>query len=187
MACTGWRPTVAVSSESTDRFIANLAHGGGRQSGGQVETADGSRFTSFSVGDDPQTNRVNVLYEDRGGRLWAGTDGGLFFLEDSSNPAVFRPVQLDVPSRPDRAVQVWAIVGDRDGGLWIGTSWGLVRRLSDGRMIHSAVQPAQGADHVRALLIDREERVWIGHDTGVIVLRPERRSTERFEPHCSLS
>ena len=40
-------------------------------------------------------------------------------------------------------------------------------------MIHSAVQPAQGADHVRALLIDREERVWIGHDTGVIVLLPE--------------
>ena len=40
-------------------------------------------------------------------------------------------------------------------------------------MIHSAVQPAQGADHVRTLLIDHEKRVWIGHDTGVIVLRPE--------------
>ena len=151
----------------------NLAHGAGRQSSAEVEAANGSRFTSFAVGDEPQTNRVNVLYEDRDGRLWAGTDGGLFLLEDSSSPAVFRPIKLGVPSQPDRAVQVWAIVADREGGLWIGTSWGLVRRLRDGRMIHSAVQPAQGADHVRALLIDREERVWIGHDTGVMVLRPE--------------
>ena len=45
-------------------------------------------------------------------------------------------------------------------------------------MIHIAVQPAQGADHVRALLIDRDERVWIGHDTGLIVL-PSRRRTDR--------
>ena len=151
----------------------NLAHDAGRPRGRQVEAANGSRFAGFAVGDDPQTSRVNVLYEDRGGRLWAGTDGGLFFLEDSKDRVVSRPVQLDVPSRPDRALQIWAIVEDREGGLWIGTSWGLVRRLNDGRMIHSAVQPAQGADHVRALLIDREQRVWIGHETGVIVLRPE--------------
>ena len=144
-----WVATNGGGVQRINRSVhPNLAHGAGRQRGGQVEAANGSRFTSFSVGDEPQTNRVNVLYEDRDGRLWAGTDGGLFFLEDSSNPAVFRPVQLGVPSQPDRAVQVWAIVEDREGGLWIGTSWGLVRRLSDGRMIHSAVQPAQGADHV---------------------------------------
>ena len=43
------------------------------------------RLTGFSVGEAPEANRVNVLYEDRSGRLWAGTDGGLFFLEESSN------------------------------------------------------------------------------------------------------
>jgi streptogramin lyase/anti-sigma regulatory factor (Ser/Thr protein kinase) len=30
----------------------------------------------------------------------------------------------------------------------------------------------QGVDHVRALLVDREDRVWIGHDIGLIVARP---------------
>jgi signal transduction histidine kinase/ligand-binding sensor domain-containing protein len=150
----------------------HVAHGARHQSSRQGQAPQGSRFMNFSVGDDPQTNRVNVLYEDRSGRLWAGTDGGLFVLEDNTNGVVFRPVPLDLPSRPDRAVQIWAIVDDRQGSLWIGTSWGLVRRMSDGRMFHSAVQPAQGADHVRALLVDREQRVWIGHDTRLIVLRP---------------
>ena len=89
VACTGWRPTVAVSSESTDRVIPISRTARERQSSGDVEAANGSRFASFSVGDEPQTNRVNVLYEDRGGRLWAGTDGGLFFLEDSANPTAF--------------------------------------------------------------------------------------------------
>src|SRR5947209_14890383 len=32
-------------------------------------------FTVYPVGDEPTTNRVNVLYEDHAGQLWAGTDG----------------------------------------------------------------------------------------------------------------
>src|SRR5262249_28280731 len=38
-------------------------------------------FHPFPVGDQPATNRVNSLYEDRSGRLWAGTDAGLFSLD----------------------------------------------------------------------------------------------------------
>jgi ligand-binding sensor domain-containing protein len=138
---------------------------------GQGEAASVSRFTAFPVGDDLQTNRVNVLYEDRAGHLWAGTDGGLFHLADSTGKAVFRRVMLNLPEAPDRAIQVWAFAEDRQGSLWIGTSGGLLRRLPDGRVIHSDVQPAHGVDHVRSLLIDREDRVWIGNDTGLIVFR----------------
>ena len=82
-----WVATNGGGVQRINRSVhPNLAHSGGGQRGGQVETANGSRFTDFSVGDVPETNRVNVLYEDRGGRLWAGTDGGLFFLEDSVEP-----------------------------------------------------------------------------------------------------
>jgi len=136
-----------------------------------AEGARSSRFTAFRVGDNPQTNRVNALHEDRAGRLWAGTDGGLFCFDEGVDPAAFRRVELGLPGRPDAAVQVWAFAEGREGHLFIGTSWGLADRLPDGRTIHTAVQPAQGNDQIRALLVDRDDRLWIGHETGLIVLR----------------
>ena len=168
---TSWRPTAAESTVHPP--IRHRVTG--RPTVGQQRRLDQRfSFTAFPVGDDPQTNRVNVLYEDRRGRLWAGTDGGLFSLDPST---AFGRVKLDMPSRPDRAVQIWALAEDHEGTLWMGTSWGLVRRSPDGRTLQIAVQPAQGADHVRALLFDRDQRIWIGHDTGLIVYRPGR--TER--------
>src|SRR5262245_41702228 len=134
--------------------------------------ANGSRFVAFPVGSDLQTNRVNVLFEAHDGRLWAGTDGGLFVLENDERPTPLRQVDLALAARPDRAVQIWCIVGDGTGGLWIGTSWGLLRRLHDGRTLHINVQPAQGTDHVRSLLVDRNILLWFGHDTGLIVYSP---------------
>ncbi len=161
---------VATNGGGVYRYTP-LVHGPGA---GDDESAQvgASRFAAFPVGDDLQTNRVNALYEDRRGRLWAGTDGGLFKLDEGTRPPAFRRVTIGVPASPDRSLQIWAFAGDTAGGLWIGTSHGLLRRHSDGRVIHSAVQPARGLDNVRALLFDREGRLWIGHDGGVIVARP---------------
>ena len=136
-------------------------------------TTDQRLFTIYPVGDEPQTNRVNVLYEDRAGRLWAGTDGGLFRLDEKSGQ--FRRVELGLPSRPDRSVGVGAFAEDREGSLWIGTGWGLVRRWPDGRMNHYAVQPSPVGNAVRALLLDREGRLWVGTgNAGLIVLNPDQ-------------
>ena len=132
-------------------------------------SAAAPRFTRFRVGEDRQTNRVNVLHEDFSGRLWAGTDGGVFVLDERMDPWTFQRAPIDLPGSPDRALQVWAFADDRSGTLWIGTSSGLVRRSRDGRIVHMAVKKAQGTDNVRALLIDRERRLWIGHDAGLFV------------------
>ena len=139
----------------------------------RTATRDASRFTVFTVGDEAQTNRVNAIYEDRASRLWAGTDAGLFVLTHTNREEKFERIELGLPGRPDRAVHVWAFAEDRQGSLWIGTSWGLVRRLPDGRLVHHAIQPAAGADQVRALLFDDDERLWIGHATGLVVLTPK--------------
>src|SRR6266498_3685738 len=50
------------------------SRGGGR--GGEI-----SRFTVYPVGDEPMSNRVEVLHEDHNGQIWAGTDAGLFRLD----------------------------------------------------------------------------------------------------------
>ena len=60
-----------------------------------------------------------TLYEDRRGRLWAGTATGLCrFATDR-----FVPLPLTVPGRPT----VNSIVEDQDANLWLGVSSGVVR------------------------------------------------------------
>ena len=100
------------------------------------------------------------------GQIWAGTDGGLFRLSEQSGKAVLERVALNVPSRRDRALQIWAFAEDSNGSLWIGTSLGLARRRNDGRTAHYSIQRLRGFDYVWALRADGRNRLWIGHDTG---------------------
>jgi ligand-binding sensor domain-containing protein/signal transduction histidine kinase len=130
-------------------------------------------FTVYPVGDSKASNRINVLYEDRAGRLWAGSDGGLFVMNAGQGEKAFIPVELGITAHPDRLAQVWAILEDSEGSLWIGTKYGLVRRLPDGRMLQYRLRPsAENTDVVYALLIDREKRFWLGHQAGLLVCKP---------------
>jgi PAS domain S-box-containing protein len=146
----------------------NLLNSPPPESGGHTQ----SRFTAYPVGDRPTTNRVRVLHRDRAGRLWAGTEGGLFLLEERKSEARFRHVELGLASPPDHLVQVWALLEDREGSLWMGTSVGLVRPLPDGRVFHYSVDSSSGNQLVRSLLEDREGRIWLNQQMGLLVFKP---------------
>jgi PAS domain S-box-containing protein len=139
-----------------------------------ADDSDKPRFTPYTVGDSAAASRVNTLYKDRAGNLWAGTDGGLFRLAATDAEGTFRRVEIGLLSHPDELVQVWAILEDREGSLWVGTKFGLMRRTPDGRVMHYAVRPSASSDHVLALLEDREARLWLGHESGLIIFKPCR-------------
>ena len=131
-------------------------------------------FTAFPVGDKPTSNRVNFLYEDREARVWAGTDGGLFRLEETSGQVIFRRVSLNL-GELESVLIVRALVEDTEGSLWVSTQGlGLVRRLPDGRTVRYKIQPSSG-DLVESLLFDPEGRLWIAHrgGAGLVVFKPE--------------
>jgi ligand-binding sensor domain-containing protein len=73
-----------------------------------------SRFTVYPVGDEPAASRVGILYEDGAGQLWAGTDGGLFRMDERSGESTFRRVALNQPE-PDQITVVRALVEDHEG------------------------------------------------------------------------
>jgi ligand-binding sensor domain-containing protein/signal transduction histidine kinase len=145
----------------------------------QVRDAVGSgaksRFAVWSIGREPASNRVNVVYRDRTGRLWIGTDGGLFDAERDDPRPTFRRVSLNIASHPDRLLQVWSLFEDpHDGSLWIGTSAGLIR-ARDGRVILHHIRPSRGSDNVWALMIEPDGRLWIGHDAGLFTVASKER------------
>src|SRR5437667_422018 len=53
-------------------------------------------FTAYRVGDERTSNLVNILFEDHAGQVWAGTDGGLFRLDETSGQPSFRRVSLNL-------------------------------------------------------------------------------------------
>jgi PAS domain S-box-containing protein len=137
-----------------------------------------SRFTVFPISNEPVTNRVNVLYRDAAGMLWAGTDGGLFRLNERASTKAFEPITLGIPSHSEIQVQVWSIAEDRARNLWIGTKFGLVRRRPDGLMTHYAIQPTSDNDLVAALLFDSHNTLWLGHRAGLIAFDPAAASSD---------
>ena len=131
------------------------------------------RFKVYSVSSEPVTNRVNVLYRDPRGTLWAGTDGGLFRLNESAGGQRFEPMALGIPDRADIQAQIWALVEDRSGTLWIGTKFGLIRRVPGGEMIHYPVHPSPDDDRVASLVVDSSTGIWIGHRAGLFHFNPD--------------
>lgn len=130
-------------------------------------------FTNYSIGDDKGSNSIITLLEDRSGRLWVGTQGGLYLKtgRDPSHP--FQRVSVGHPAKPDNLFEVATLLEDDEGSLWIGSFYGLARRLPDGRFIHYSVFPGEGLDSIRAMGKDEKGRLWIGHQAGLMIYQPE--------------
>lgn len=134
-------------------------------------------FVAYRVSDDPLSNRVDTLYEDRNGQIWVGTDGGLFRLISEGEDVRFERFELEPEPEQNRLIEIWQLVEDAEGSLWIATSRGVYRRLPDGRLIHYSIHPTEGTDYVWALLIGESGRLWAGSRTGLMIIKPEPASS----------
>lgn len=148
-----------------------------------------ARFVPDRRADEPAFRRVPLgsdrpeamfsLYEDRAGRLWAGGDGHLYSIGFGKDGPTVTEVRL-----PARTGPILSFAETLDGSLWIGSKQGLLRRLSNDRVISHPVLPHHGEDPVSDLGVDREGRLWIVHALHVFALmpRPENGAPEGPKP-----
>ncbi len=128
-------------------------------------------------------NQVLALFEDRSGRIWAGTDDGLNLIDPASDKIrVFRH-ERDNPSSLSSDV-VRAIHESADGSIWIGTHGGLnhLAELGPGPAHFERILKQDGLPDatVYAILEDSSRRLWISSNRGIATLDPSTRAIHSF-------
>ena len=147
-----------------------------------------SRFLMQQGGIGKDLNRINFIYHDTKGKLWIGTDGGLF-----SRPKKELTVGNHL-NRGDRnqylkGDSVRSIVEDREGNLFVGTNEG-VAKLPKGASLNrfnafaGTPQLANGRPApITSLALDEMGRLWAGTAaSGLYLLNPTTQIFEPFRP-----
>ena len=122
----------------------------------------GSRQPLFSIVEPAKSSAplaVSALLEDVTGRVWVGTLGGLYRLEDKGREPVLVRVEPDMP------VEVLSLAPHPEGALWVGTNVGLFLVYGDGRAERYTTREGLPGDFVTTLLSD-DERLWVGTTRG---------------------
>lgn len=136
-------------------------------------------FHSYTEGESAgslKSNRISALLEDRAGRFWVGTYGGLHLYQpDQDNFLHYAKRQDDVQSLSSDIII--CLHEDRRGTLWIGTPNGLNRAIrdSDGRLTFQCFQEQNGLpnNYIHAILEDHNGYLWISTNKGISKFDPE--------------
>jgi ligand-binding sensor domain-containing protein/signal transduction histidine kinase len=136
------------------------------------KSSGNQRFRVYRVGNDDRASFVNALLEDRLGRVWCGTDAGLFRLERQAGQTepVFSSANLGMPKEAWDDQVVSELLQDSRGDLWIGTGSGLYRQRAKGGVERYTQQDGLPHNFITALLQDQEHRIWAGTNEGLCKL-----------------
>jgi ligand-binding sensor domain-containing protein len=161
-------PQVNGLLESGDGTYWVATNGGGVCSITPAQRApadSSSRFKVYSLGNNPASNIVNLLCEDQKGRIWAGTDRGLFYFDETKDQ--FTAVISD-------AVDIYSLMADHHGELRIGVGNQLWRRSPDGQLTRYSFRVARNPGRIFSLLEDDKGKLWVGSwFAGLIELEPK--------------
>jgi diguanylate cyclase (GGDEF)-like protein len=140
--------------------------------GGGLVRLRGGVFSGFDTSSGLSHNRVRSIYQDRRGRLWVGTDGGLSRFEGDrfSSPLGLNP----------RPFAVLAIA-ETASALWFGTDGDGLLRLTDALETYGR-KDGLPSDAVRSLHVGRDGTLWIGTRGGGLARYRDGRFTSQPLP-----
>ncbi len=127
-------------------------------------------FDHITTEDGLSQSDINSIYQDREGFMWFGTHDGLNKY-DGYNFSVFKP-DKDQPGNISSNL-IFAITGDNDGNLWIGTTGSGLNFFdrSSGKFTNykheKGNKQSLSNDYVNSLYIDKKNRLWIGTIKGL--------------------
>ncbi len=132
---------------------------------GGLSCWQGGKLHTFTVRDGLPSDSINALAEDSDGRLWVGTQAGLVVWDAGRQTSI---TGADIFS----GKPVTTIFRDRAGTMWVGATGagifaydrGTFRQLRDPALDNLLLDP-------HCLLVDRENRIWIGVGDAFVLCR----------------
>ena len=129
---------------------------------------------------------LECVFADSRGRMWVGTDGGLFLYQADTH--TFRRFRHN-PSQKGSLINddVKVLAEDRSGQIWVGTTQGLcVMRPDEGDFVAyrdmDADNKVLGEMAINAIVPDADGKLWIGTMEGLHVLDPKTMRVRKFLP-----
>ena len=121
-----------------------------------------------------KTAEILALLEDRNGKLWCGTDAGLYAIEDTaSRTSELVEVRAGLPGVSWGDSEVSTLAEDAEGGLWIGAVDGnLYRRQPAGQIARYTSFETGIQETVMHLLVDRSGLIWVGRGNSLYRSKP---------------
>ncbi len=110
---------------------------------------------------------VSSISEDRNGLLWIGTENSGASRWNSRSWSLGHRIPTWLPD----VSMINAFAETDEGGLWLGTSVGLLRMGKDGLVTRVAEDQPPGNKVVMSLLTDRSGQLWIGTMNSGLYLR----------------
>ena len=116
---------------------------------------------SWHVADGlPQDNVVSIA-QTPDGYLWLGTEEGLVRFDG------LRFTVFDKSNTPEmKSTDIYALLVDRAGNLWIGTGGGGVLRMTGGKFVAFTTQNGLSNNSVLSLCEGQDHAIWIGTEGG---------------------
>ncbi len=147
-----------------------------------ISTTGGSyRFDLNQVAKpDPLKPRINAefvtggrgqFFEDRAGNIYL-TTGTFARLVKKDGKYDLEPIPLNLPPRPNVTLVIADMGETNDGSLWLNSSWGLIRRLPDSRLVFYPTETNFSSGNA-SMMVDKSGRIWLSVLNRLIVLKPE--------------
>ncbi|MFL6658672.1 MAG: diguanylate cyclase [Massilia sp.] len=153
-------PTLVSMLQDSQGFVWLGALGGG------LYRYDGGRVLKFVNDPNDETSlpaeRVNALFEDKAGRIWAGTAHGLARF----NPETNNFTRYVSSPKPGKHQVIRKIASDGLDGIWLGT-WGGLQHFdpATGKFVvyksDKAIPDSITSDSVEAMALDSKRGLWV--------------------------
>jgi ligand-binding sensor domain-containing protein len=171
------KPIKTHGSKQSDNIRCGLQDKAGNlwfgTTGDGVYRYDGKLFSNYTTKEGLSSNAVWSVIEDKTGNIWFGTDAGLSSYDGKSFTSV--PITSNNNFYPNNSLnsnassknQVWSILQDKSGIIWLGTEEGIYcfngktfsRFLDNPGVINKSGLTLKS---IQCMLEDKNGNLWFG-------------------------